>query len=90
MQRLANDMTKFALRPTDSGMLERMGLAAPAWRTAEAQSNPQREGFLEMAFVIDTWQRMDPRSKKRRSSADSKRYQRTWTHSADALTQRLC
>ena len=96
MESLANDMTQFALRPTDSGMLERMGLAAsgyaeygansntvkgeksawskywfpftrrlntPAWRTAEAQSNPQREGFLEMAFVIDTWQRMDPRSK---------------------------
>ena len=94
-QRLSDDKSPFALRPTDAGMLERMGLAVhgyaqfganagtlkgetsawlkywqpfcdslntPAWRTAQAQEDPTRESWLQMAFAIWVWQRMKPRS----------------------------
>jgi len=39
-------------------------MRTPFWRTDEAQRDPQRESLLQAGFVIDTWHRMAPRSKK--------------------------
>ena len=97
VRQLDNDTSRFALKPADPGMLERMGIAinnyaqfgankgtvkgeasawrkywlpftkslnTPEWRTNEAQSERGRESLLQVAFAVDVWQRMNPRSHK--------------------------